>query len=86
MFLQKRALRAITNSHPRTPSEPLFRKLNVLTILQIHELQVGSFMYMYNNNMLPSIFDNMFKITKDVHPHYTRHANDLYIPLLKYDT
>ena len=36
--------------------------------------------------MLPFIFDDMFKITKDVHPHYTRHANDLYIPLLKYHT
>ena len=36
--------------------------------------------------MLPSFYDNMLKITKYVHPHYTRHANELYITLLKYHT
>ena len=84
--LQKRAPCAITNSHPKTLSDPLLRKLNVRTIFQIHELQDGSFMYMLNNNMLPSISAHMFKMTKDVHPHYTRHGNYLYIPLLKYHT
>ena len=84
--LQKRALRAITNSHPRTTSEPLFRKFNILTIFQIHELQVGSFMYMYNKNLLPHIFYDMFKMTKDVHTHNIRDASNMYIPLLKYQT
>ena len=84
--LQKRSLRAITNSHPSTPSQPLFQKLQLLTVFDICKLQTASFMYMYTHKLLPSVFDDMFKYTRDIHLYNTRQTGNLYLPLLRYVT
>ena len=55
--LQKRAVRAITNSDY---SAPLFSKLRILDIFQINTFQTAKFMYRYHNNLLPSLFLNLF--------------------------
>ena len=84
--LQKRALRAITNSHPRTPSDPLFKKLKVLNIFDICKLQTALFMYKYLNNLLPEVFNNMFMLNSEMHQYNTRYSNRPRVQLLKYES
>ena len=51
--LQKRALRIITKSPLRAPSNPLFVALNLLHIYDIYKLQVSLFMYNVKHRLLP---------------------------------
>ncbi len=76
---QKKIIRLCTNSHFLAHSAPLFKKLNTLTVYDVHKLQVAIFMFKYKNNLLPTIFNNYFTINKFVHSHYTRSGN-LYRP------
>ena len=43
-YLQKRALRAVTNSDYRAHTAPLFSKLKILDIFQINTLDIAKFM------------------------------------------
>ena len=51
--LQKRALRTITHSHYRSPSNPIFIDLNVLKISDICKLQSVLFLFKVKHCMLP---------------------------------
>ena len=51
--LQKRAMRLITHSPFRAPSTPLFTRLRVLKLPDIHRYQIGLYMYKAKNNLLP---------------------------------
>ena len=44
-YLQKRAVRAITNSEYRAHTAPLFSKLEILDIFQVKTLDTAKFMY-----------------------------------------
>ena len=54
--LQKRALRVITFADRRAPSRPLFRKLDMLNVYEIVNLQLGELVFRHTNNCLPEIF------------------------------
>ena len=54
--LQKRALRAVSNSEYRSHSNPLFIKYNQLKISDLCNHNIGIFMYKYCNKLLPSSF------------------------------
>ena len=84
-ILQKRALRAISNSEFRSPSNPLFIKYNNLKVTDLCNLNIGTFMFKYRNNLLPPSFDNMFTINADNHHYDTRHASDFEFPKNKLD-
>ena len=77
--LQKKIVRIICGVHPRTHTEPLYKALHVLNVEQIRDYSVALFMYKLTNCMLPSMFENMFISTSDVHDYYTRQANLLYV-------
>ena len=83
-ILQKRAIRVITSSPPRTSSKPLFKQYNILSIHDIFKLQIASFMYMYFNHQLPTLFSNLFTLNSNYHNYNTRHQSDIRIPLFKY--
>ena len=74
--LQKRAVRAITNSDYRAHSAPLFSKLGILNINQINTFQIAKFMYCYHNNLLPPLFFNLFFTNNQIHGYSTRTANN----------
>ena len=82
--LQKRALRIITNSHPRTPSKALFMKYNILPIHDIYKLQIASFMYLFFSHKLPPVFDNLFSLNSSYHNYNTRNRMSVHIPLFKF--
>ena len=57
--LQKRAVRAITNSDHRAHSAPLFSKLGILDIYQINTFETAKLVFCYHNNLLPPLFFNL---------------------------
>ena len=74
--LQKRAVRAITNSDYRVNCAPLFSKLKILDIYQLNTFQIAKFMPCYHNNLLPHLFFNLFPTNNQTHDYSTRTANN----------
>ena len=72
---QKHAVRAITNSDYRAHSASLFSKLKFLDIYQINTFHIPNFMYLCNN-LLPSLFFNLFFTNSRTHGYSTRTANN----------
>ena len=66
-YLQKRAMRAITNSEYRAHTASLFSKLEILDIFQVNTLNTAKFMFRYHNNLLPPLFRNLFMTNSQVH-------------------
>ena len=79
LLLQKRALRLITNSQYRSPSDPLFAQIKALKIHDIHTFQTAIFMYKYNRNQLPSVFDNFLTSNANIHSYPTRRSSDYHL-------
>ena len=75
--LQKWAIRTVSNSHYRSHTGPIFAKYNVLTVTDMHILELGTFMYRNSVNELPSSFNNYFTKRSEVHNYLTRHGNYL---------
>ena len=74
--LQKWAIRTVSSSHYRSHTAPLFAKHNVLTVTDMHMLELGVFMYKFFINDLPVSFKNYFNRRSDVHDYPTRQLND----------
>ena len=75
-YLQKRALRAVTNSDYRAHTAPLFSKLKILDIFQINILDSAQFMFRYHNNLPPPLFLDLFMTNSQVHTFDTRTAGN----------
>ena len=75
-YLQKRAVRAVTNSDYRAHTAPLFSKLKILDIFQINTLDIAKFMFRYHNNLLPPLYLNLFMTNSQVHTYDTRTAGN----------
>ena len=44
-ILQKKAARSITNQNYKAHANPLFKKLKILTIFDIHKLEIAKYMF-----------------------------------------
>ena len=75
-YLQKRAVRAITNSEYRAHTAPLFSKLEILDIFQVNTFDTAKFMFRYHINLLPPLFRNLFMTNSQVHRYDTRTASN----------
>ena len=73
--LQKWAIRTVSNSHYRSHTGPIFAIYNVLTVTDMHTLELDTFMYRNSVNELPSSFNNYFTKRSEVHNYLTRHGN-----------
>ena len=67
-----KVIRYLTFSKACSRAWPLYRKLNVLPLDLLKELEWGKIMYKFQNNMLPKAFDQYFK--RPSHQHATRYA------------
>ena len=56
IVIQKKIIRVICFREPTVHAEPLFKELNLLKICKIHELQLLSFVYDFQNNIAPTHF------------------------------
>ena len=52
-IIQKRAIRIISFSEPKSHSEPLFKSLNLLKLNDVIESQILSFVYQWSHRLLP---------------------------------
>ena len=70
MCLQKRALRLITCSYFRAPSNPIFGKLGILKLQDIHKYEILMFVYKFKNNLLPVCCTHLLQLrSSNVHYH-----------------
>ena len=53
----------------------LFTKLGILDIFQVNTFRVAKFMFYYHNQLLPSMFLNLFVTSGQVHNYGTRTVN-----------
>ena len=82
-LLQKKALRIVFNLHIRAHTDALFLEHNILKLKDLYSFQLGQFMFKYNNNHLPKIFNNSFHRNSHVHKYPTRRSNEFHLPLLR---
>ena len=75
-YLQKRAVRAITNSDYRAHTAPLFSKLEILDIFQVNTLEIAKFMFRFHNDLLPPLFLNLFMTNSQIRRYDTRTASN----------
>ena len=76
--LQKMALRAMTSSKYNAHTNPLFKKMHLLKVGDIHTVQQLKFFYKLTQNNLPTYF-NSFLIRRqhNIHEHLTRNRHML---------
>jgi len=76
---QKRPVRIITNSPWNAHTYPPFTKKHILTIQELHKLQVVCFMFKVNKGLMPPYFSSVFCINADVHSYNPRFATNCHI-------
>ena len=74
-MLQKKAVRILTHSNFLDHTSPLFKKLEILTISQIYELNSLSFIYRCFKCNQHNEFKNRISANSDIHSHNTRERN-----------
>jgi hypothetical protein len=85
-LLQKRIVRALTNSDFRAHTAPLFTQLKILDIYKINAFHVAKFMFSYHHRLLPPSFHNLFITSHQVHSYNTRSSNSYRSHLCKTNT
>ena len=73
-IIQKKAIRIIAVSEPKSHSEPLFKSLNLLKLNDVIESQILSFVYQWSRRLLPPCFSEYFEFTSSVHSCSTRQS------------
>ena len=74
--IQKKAIRIISFSEPRSHSEPLFKSHKILNLNDVIKLQVLSIVYQWSHNLLPRCFSDYFKFGSSVHSYSTHQSCD----------
>ena len=78
---QKKAVRAISFQSRMSPSLPIFNDIKLLTILEIFELRLLTFVSESVNKSSPSCLHNFYSFSSSVHQYFTRQTNqgDIYM-------
>ena len=77
-LLQKKAIRIITFSAPRTRSKPLFSKLNILSLHSLYKFHVSCFVFSHFNHLLPASLSSLLYFNRDFHDYLTRSRFNLH--------
>ena len=83
-LLQKKAIRIITFSPPRTHSKPLFSKLNILSLHSLYIFHVSSFVFSHFNRLLPASFSSLLHFNRDFQGYLTRSRFNLHKMSVRY--
>ena len=81
VILQKRVVRIANKDGLHAHIDPIFAEPKLLRVDQIFLLQVASFTFRFENNLLPPFLDNYFPVARPLHQYNTRSINLYYIPL-----
>ena len=79
---QKKLIRRIMKKRRTEPSTPLFKKLNLLKLNDINNLNAGSFVYKSINNLIPApiAYESRF-----IGPYNLRRSQPLSIPFTRFN-
>jgi len=80
---QNKLLKIISQKDRRYGTNKLYSELKLLKCADIHKYFIGVFVYKQQNNMLPGIFSDYFRVNHNVKSRCTRQSKDLYTPLFK---
>lgn len=80
--LQKKTMRIMTFSKFDEHSSPLFKLLKIIKIFDLITLHIAMFMFKFHNQLLPSVFHNLFTPVDKIHSYNTRFAakQSYYLP------
>ena len=81
LLLQKKIIRIMTFYSYYAHTDPIFKDLNILTIDKLVVHRIGIAMYKINNEMYPSVLNDLYKKNNDIHAHNTR-TKDMFRILL----
>ena len=84
VLLQKKVIRIITHSPPRTHTKPLFLRLNILPISSIYKFQVSCFVFSHINKLLPTPLSSLFQLNLECHDYSTRSRFNLHKTFIRY--
>ena len=79
----KKILRFIFFRDSRSNCDDIYKKFEILKILDINKLEVGCFVNKFFQNMLPHCFAESIKLNSAVHQRQTSKCNDIHVPLMK---
>ena len=77
-ILQKKAIRIITFSPPRTHSKPLFSKLNILSLHLLYKFHVSCFVFSYFSPLVPASISSLLHLNREFHDYLTRSRLNLH--------
>ena len=81
MRIQKKYCRLITFSKYDAHSRPLFIRLSILNVYEVHKYQLLSHIFCISNNLIKNVYSQQcYKLNSDVHQYNTRQRNNLNIP------
>ena len=73
----------LTLSSFRPHTDVLFNITQILQVPKVYVYREMIFMYKLNNNLLPSVFNYMFKKNVDVHMYPTRLQGAFHLPVAR---
>ena len=79
--LQKKAVRILIISEPRSHSEPIFEFLRIIKVPDLIEIHISKFEYLWDKKQLPSCFSDNYVSLSEIHSIHTRqaHKKNIYI-------
>ena len=78
--LQKKAVRIISHAGWRDHTFPLFTKLNILRLEEIHFYKIALSMFKVYHRMTPTVFSGLFIRNTEIHRYNTRQAEHFHVP------
>ena len=75
-------MRAIAGANYNTTSCPLFKKLNILKLKDLYDLQIKQFVYEFGNMTLPDPLLATYTYHGYIHEHNTRDSTDPRSPIV----
>ena len=85
-LLQKRAVRIICKVSYDEHTNSLFKNLRILKFRDTYLLSLGKFMYSFSKGLLPTIFNDFFALSNEIHPYDTRSSKLFHIPYCRTNT
>ena len=79
-ILQKRVIRTIAKTTFDAHTDPIFQNLGILKFHDIYLIQLGLFMYSYQNHALPLKFHCKFTLQSQIHSHNARNSCKFRLP------
>ena len=77
--LQKKCVRHICKLSYNESTSPHLKKLGIVKLSDIFNIQLGKFMYAFSNSQLPETLERLFVRNVEIHQHNTRHRHDPHV-------